>query len=449
MAVTENVRREQIRKALEAHDPTKDASADEQWKGNERPFPIIRLGLEYVVLNPRSHRIQAQLESAENRDEIRADPWSDASQEALADLLRATEGFERLRVNLSEEPQRDYGIITAAGMLVNANTRAVALRDLGKAHIKVIVLPEDATTNEIDEIELRLQMQQPLRQEYTFTNELLFVDELIVRHHHSRESVARLLRWAGSSDPAELKKGSRLVDQATRMLSIIREIQELSGRTLPLTFFELDERYQDLKGKDAAKAAAVKDARILALLTDRLGYKKLRNIDEDFIVQYWVPAMEDDPLLKECVPAMVGGASGGKAEGPEGLDVLEGVEPATDGTVALGPLAEALAKASASDSVALPASDGEAVTATRDQVIDAVTDSLLSASEEKAIDAKKGSRLEQPAAILSDVDRKLKRVLDLLPDVRPDPEFDSAGFSDALATLERRVASIRKQVDSD
>ena len=56
-------------------------------------------------------------------------------EEGLADeafIAERTEGFEDLKANLGEVGQNDVGVVTRRGVLVNANTRAVALRDLGK-----------------------------------------------------------------------------------------------------------------------------------------------------------------------------------------------------------------------------------------------------------------------------------------------------------------------------
>src|SRR5947209_2225104 len=128
--ITDAVRKEQVKRALDAHDPAREATIQMMWKNQSKVFPLVRLGLEYLLLNPRSHRIRAQLESDMQTDLIRDDPFSDEAQEALARILRETEGFARLKTNLAEEGQRDAGIVTSAGILVNANTRAVALREL-------------------------------------------------------------------------------------------------------------------------------------------------------------------------------------------------------------------------------------------------------------------------------------------------------------------------------
>src|SRR5690242_7734551 len=118
MTVTEAVRKEQIKRALEAHEPTRDATIQISWRNQPRNFPLVRVGLDYVLLNPHSHRIRAQLESDAEAQLIRDEPFSDDAQRAIARIIQETEGYDRLKTNLGEEGQRDYGIATSAGVLV-------------------------------------------------------------------------------------------------------------------------------------------------------------------------------------------------------------------------------------------------------------------------------------------------------------------------------------------
>src|SRR3954467_7240653 len=95
-------------------------------------MPVIRVRLDSVVLNPRSHRIKSQLESDPGaKAAIEQDPDGEEAQGRIATLLRATAGFEALKRDLEHRDQRDPGIVTREGRLINANTRAVALTDLG------------------------------------------------------------------------------------------------------------------------------------------------------------------------------------------------------------------------------------------------------------------------------------------------------------------------------
>lgn len=196
---TEQARKDFIEAAIDAL--PQDAETHRiQWRGSTSRLQIIRLPLDLALLNPDSHRIKSQLESDDLASSaIELDPHSSGSQEAISNLLRATGGFEALKLDLKDKGQIDPGIATRMGLLVNANTGAVALRDLGVDYIEVAVLPPDATIGEIYALELGLQVAQDFKQDYTFTNELLFVDDLITEENKSEQDVALSLGWASAS----------------------------------------------------------------------------------------------------------------------------------------------------------------------------------------------------------------------------------------------------------
>src|SRR4051812_33868621 len=125
--ITDEARRELIQSALDAHDAG-DAVADVYWRGAMVTRPVVPLPLDALLLNPTSHRIHSQLESHEQRQVVARDPYSEEAQKIIAAILRGSEFYEELLQSLTQEGQRDYGVVTSEGVLVNANTRAVALR---------------------------------------------------------------------------------------------------------------------------------------------------------------------------------------------------------------------------------------------------------------------------------------------------------------------------------
>lgn len=156
MAANEQTRKQMIEKALEALPPDRE-TLRVPWRGKTERMPVVRIRLDSTVLNPRSHRIKSQLQSDRvARNAIAEDPGGDKAQDAIRELLRATPGFEALMRDLEHRDQRDAGIVTREGRLINANTRAVALDDLGREHIEAAVLPADATIGEIYDLELDL-----------------------------------------------------------------------------------------------------------------------------------------------------------------------------------------------------------------------------------------------------------------------------------------------------
>ena len=151
-------------------------------------------------------------------------PYGPQAQSLIAHLLRETPGFERIKNALANDGQLFPGVLTTGGVLVNANTRAVALRDLREQYVKVVVLPADAGPKEITELELRLQMEQEVKQEYSFTSQLLFIEDLINSGNYTTLEVGRALRPSLTTSKRDTKAATDLVEGELRLLGLIREV---------------------------------------------------------------------------------------------------------------------------------------------------------------------------------------------------------------------------------
>ncbi len=275
------------------------------WQNRMISFPIIIISLEDLLLNPNSHRIRSQRESHQEAELLTQDPFGDRAQEIVATFLRETPGFEPLKDNLKEIGQTDPGIITNKGVLINGNTRAVALRELDERYITVAVLPGDAVEKEIDELEARLQLARDFKQEYTPTNELLFIQEQI-ENGVSKEDLAILLGKAQSRNRAHLNKGVNSIEKSIRILQCIREIQDMSGGTIPLSFFdphesaltEADNAFIALRDDDPAQARRVRDGRMTGMLVGTT-YRNLRKWDGDGFLNEYIEEQfqESDALI--------------------------------------------------------------------------------------------------------------------------------------------------------
>ena len=340
MTMTPEARREAIAKALKAYDepgsskemiplPYKD------WKAG--PYPVISVPVDAVLFNPRSHRIKSQLESHERRDVVRDDPFCDEAQAIVHDILAKTEGFDRLKANLEDSQQREAGVVTCDGLLVNANRRLAALRDLDRKYIRAALLPSDADEHAIDRLELELQVQKDFKEDYTFTNELIFIDELQRVHDYSEAGVAKALNWTASNDEKEIKKGADRVRQSVRLLALVRRIQGFSEGAIPLTFFDdhkqlvtdIDDKYEAKIDSDPATAERVRNSRILGLLADSR-YRELRRIDDDGAVDRLVSRLGEKECLADDIEALTTPAEDGSgSEADDDADLLSGGEPKT------------------------------------------------------------------------------------------------------------------------
>ncbi len=428
------------------------------WRGSSELMPVVELPLELVLLNPRSHRIRAQLESHQQADVVARDPWSAKAQAIIAGILRElSENFEDLKRNLQEEGQLEAGMMSRFGLLVNANRRAVALRDGDAAHVRVIVLPDDATDPEIDGLELQLQMQLDFRESYTFTNRLLFVEDLIVNQNRTVDDVARALNLAASSDPRALARGKAKVEQHTRVLAMIRAIQRRSGGCVPLTSFdaqeialeELDDRLRE--EDNPAVKGELYEIRLLGLLSE-VPYRDLRHLSGDTLEAHVMPLLAEDDLLGDIVEHLGGDPDGGQEDdGLEGLDLLDD-EPESvitariEKIVALNNL---IAMSHGSEDLLVPAADGAVRRVGRDLVVTRIYDSLRAAANEVRTTDRHEDQLQAPANRVAEAERKLQLAASSYADVAERSGFDTQVFTAALDKVLERLQGLADAAGHD
>ncbi|MCA1674816.1 MAG: hypothetical protein LC799_22365 [Actinobacteria bacterium] len=269
--MTNETRRDGIAAAVQAAEAAaktgKGTAQAVTWKSRELVLPVASVDLDLVVLNPHSHRISAQLQSLskDKQDVVANDPYGPEAQETIAELLRDTAGYDRIKNALANDGQQDPGVLTTSGVLVNANTRAVALRELRQKYVRVLVLPQDATSKEITDLELRLQMEQEVKQPYSFTNSLLFIEHLINSGNYTALEVGQALRTDLTDSKGDKKKATELVERELRLLGLIREVLTASGGALNFLYFddkqqallEIDQDYQKLKNTKPEEAARI------------------------------------------------------------------------------------------------------------------------------------------------------------------------------------------------
>jgi hypothetical protein len=454
VSLTKEERTERVATSVAARDPNQLETLRLPWRTGFGVFPVVEIELEALVLNPRSHRIQAQLESDPHGELVRRDPWSDESQAVIAQILRTMENFQELARNLDAEGQQQPGVITASGLLVNANRRAVALRDNHATHIRVAVLSHDAQDPEIDRLEFSLQLQRDFREEYTFTNRLLFVNELIGTQGWTIDEVARALYIAAGTNPSDvLKKAKARVDRDTRVLTMIRRIQERSGSRLPLTRFddqeiafeELDAKLEDV-GQDTATGRGLYEIRLLGLLTD-LPYRDLRKLDADVVDDFVLPLIRGNPVLGDLVEHLpTEAAAGDPIDEVTGLDLLEdeAAAPPTAGTV--GALNDLLARSHGEEVIIVEAADGPR-RLDRQPVVEAVYSSLRAAVQEMEAQGRTDDQLRAPANRLAEAERKVQFAREAYQAVAAESGFDKPAFLVALKRLEQRVAELGDAAD--
>ncbi|MDA9625513.1 hypothetical protein N9S57_01940 [Luminiphilus sp.] len=283
MQLANNERAEMIARHLTEHrESQSSATYALKLKGIKEYLPIIRVNPESLLLNPDNNRLTAQLRDYADKSSVRREPWGHESQQLLHKLLAQTEQFQELKSQLEELKQKEPGLITRDGLLVNGNTRVVALKELGVNYVEVAVLPDTISPLDILEIEAELQLTKYVEQEYTYTNDLLFMKKFLELGGSEKE-MGRRKGW--------VKGIERKVQWHMRTLNYIEEVRSLTEP--PVEYSEFDNKRQHLKDLDddfmrlfnqgdVAAAEALKWNRLASIFL-RLNKDQVRTVEAEFI----------------------------------------------------------------------------------------------------------------------------------------------------------------------
>ncbi|MFJ4877897.1 transcriptional regulator [Streptomyces sp. NPDC088745] len=265
-----------------------------EWHGRPLHVGVIDMPLRDLYYNPATHRIRAQRDhDPALAARLEAEPWLDESQDYLNRLLvgkptnpdEPDPEFVALMDSLREVEQQEPGLITHAGILVNGNTRAAALRELKKTSIRVGVLPPSFTWEDINEVELSLQLRPDRRREYSYINRLLAMEEQELMGR-SAEDIARSFH---------IQK--KTFYQERWILGVIQDMigRSRTGEGVQLAFSDFEGHQENLKElhRIYSKAAAsnqdladqIKENRIVAIILD-FAKTQTRLIGDQFHSKY-------------------------------------------------------------------------------------------------------------------------------------------------------------------
>lgn len=254
--------------ALNDFDETNGLRREVSIRGQKVAVKVVSLDPSILLLNHDNFRIHSQLEDLPEKDVVFRDPSDPAAQRIVEGLLSATKDFKALKEQLKEYGQQEPGLISSEGLLVNGNTRAVALRQLNSPGMLVGVLPSSANGKDLLLIQSDLQMQRWIHQDYSFTNELLFLEELKKTLKLTDASIVKRLGWrSGKASEKKLAKKFRL-------LSLIRQVKAATHIPIPYSFFDdkrqiledLDTDYEKEKERDFQKAEQLKEMKLIAMI---------------------------------------------------------------------------------------------------------------------------------------------------------------------------------------
>lgn len=431
-----SARTEAIRMALEAYDhgPAK-RNLEVEIRGKKVLLPVVTLNPAVLLLNNNNARLNAQLVDHSKKDEVFKNPTSIESQQVIDGLLRATDKYKDLRAQLKEVGQQNPGVVTRDGLLVNGNTRVVALRELGVLGVDVAILPVDANSEDLLEIEMSLQMTRLVHQDYTFTNELLLMSRY-VKSGHTEQQLGSKMGW--------MRNGKKKVEQRLRILHIIEEVRWLCDAYLPYHVFDskeehlkdLDKEYQQLKSTgDVAAAESMKWSRITAIF---LGVNKdqVRTIDDYFFEEQVGKRVTEGTEAKNALESVR------RVVVDDGLDdVLE--PPESDGERLDMKM---FVKNMLNDSETRDSNGG--IGKDLNGAYAGVAQAVRLATDQKVKQERWANYLVEPSAALRDVQLSVLEIIEKFGEVSAKQQFNFDNFKFELGKVEQAVKKLGVLVDN-
>jgi len=155
-------------------------------EGRVIDLPVYRLPIKYLVFNIENGRFAADLRSTEKDlgRKLNTRVSGDAARVRRILLDKFPNDTRKLREDLKKRGQLQPGVITAAGVVINANRRMATLMELYDEtaddkfeFLEVVILPRNISATEIYKIEAREQYGESFIQDYPAINVLLKIKE--------------------------------------------------------------------------------------------------------------------------------------------------------------------------------------------------------------------------------------------------------------------------------
>lgn len=275
-----------LKEQLEAAERSKDrATFDVPFRSKRQAFPKINVKVDfplYRIQSGRTHRKQAEyLERHKKPKEFFSDPEDPRVQKAQEEILLQLIDEEGLAADLEEHGQHTPIVLTYDGTIVDGNRRIAALRRQEREYVTAVVLPSDATSAEVYETELELQMSKETKAVYHWIDELLHIRYGIDELKEKVENIAKRLRL-DKDEVVQNYKTLTTVDLYLAWAGIAQQYHKVpdDGRGgMKQAFTDLTERLESksIKRLGGVAKGVIRDA-CFAAIQKQAGYKQIRSI---------------------------------------------------------------------------------------------------------------------------------------------------------------------------
>ena len=277
------------------------------WPRKDKELRQVDLEVNWVrfsTLNHRTKSEQMRIVQQQNRPDLfTADPNGEEAQSQQYRILAEQEGFDDLKADLKARGQQQPAVATAEGVLINGNRRTAALLSLFRdddhqpsRYVTCLVLPADANRREMVDLETELQIAREFKEDYTWVNEALLIEELFEREGKSWTKVASRMHMDESSVREQYEK-LQLLHQLVAMSEGTRHYADFVPNESAFT-----ELSKHIRRKPSEEAASVRAAYFLGTLSG-VNYRTLRHLRRSDASQRVRRELENDLTLGSLLEA--------------------------------------------------------------------------------------------------------------------------------------------------
>ena len=180
-----------------------------RYKGESKPFDAYKIPLEFLVYNKYNGRIGSLVKSFEKQNHI-LNSENDVDSKLIEKFLwdSKPERNEFTLNSLVEDGQKQYGIVTNDGVIIDGNRRAMLLNTIyrerqiwEKKHKNVdeckyfiaAILPEGADPREVVKLETAYQMGEDAKLDYNPIEKYLRCKDLKYIHKYEEWEIAKMM----------------------------------------------------------------------------------------------------------------------------------------------------------------------------------------------------------------------------------------------------------------
>lgn len=169
------------------------------FRSQKTKLKVIRIGIDvpvYRMENFRTYTDQHEFTAKEKLEQdyfIKGQELQSVQQQQHEILKRLSAKGPIIDV-LQKDGQREPLLISSTGVVINGNRRLTALRELGESYVDCMVLPADATADEIVDIEANLQARPETKLDYDWIGDAQLINRLIHMGRTTKEVADRLNR---------------------------------------------------------------------------------------------------------------------------------------------------------------------------------------------------------------------------------------------------------------